>query len=201
VIRAYDKSAVKEVLSHTGNVLTLYEDRPVASDAWDIDIFYEDQALETAQGEGHTFLGTGRVRQGIRFDLTIGQSTLTQKVYLDANSKRLDFVTDVEWQEHHRMLRVAFPTLIGKADVPLTVAGEGVALEVLKKAEKEECLIVRLVERLGCETTALVKLNGNGETLVETDLLEWNALDRLGGPTVEIPMKPFEIRTFKILHG
>jgi alpha-mannosidase len=81
------------------------------------------------------------------------------------------------------------------------VTGEGVALEVLKKAEKEECLVIRLVERRGCETTAMVKLSDSGARLVETDLLEWNEIDSLGGPALEIPMQPFEIRTFKILQS
>jgi len=321
LVKAFDKAAGKEALASSGNVITLYEDRPNSWDAWDIDIFYEEQALETAQASGHTSLGKGDVRQGIRFELKIGQSTLTQKVYLDANSKRLDFVTEVDWQECHRMLRVAFPTAIradqgtfdiqygyarrnthrnlswdmarfevaahkyadlsdndygvallndckygykvlenvidlnllrsptnpdpdadrghheftysllphagdlirsdvqteaiqlnqppalfaGRkqlgAGVPVEVEGAGVALEVLKKAEKEECLVLRLVERRGCETTATVKLSDSGARLVETDLLEWNEIDSLGGPALEIPMQPFEIRTFKILQS
>ena len=82
--------------------------------------------------------------------------------------------------------------------VPLTVTGEGVALEVLKKAEKEACLVVRLVERLGRETTATVTLNEEKATLAETDLMEWNELATLGSGRIEISMKPFEIRTFKV---
>jgi alpha-mannosidase len=318
LVKAFDKAADKEVLAGSGNVITLYEDRPNAWDAWDIDIFYEDQALETAQAAGHTSLGKGDVRQGLRFELKIGQSTLTQKVFLDANSKRLDFVTEAEWQECHRMLRVAFPTAIradqgtfdiqygyarrnthrnlswdmarfevaahkyadlsdndygvallndckygykvlenvldlnllrsptqpdpdadlghqvftysllphtgdfirsdvqaeatqlnqpaacfagyrqGDVSVPVQVGGNGVGLEVLKKAEKEECLVVRLVEKLGCETTAEVTLSDPKARLVETNLMEWTEEAQLGAGTIQIPMQPFEIRTFKV---
>ena len=318
ILKAFDKEADKQILSETGNVFTLYEDRPNNFDAWDIDIFYEGQALETAHAVSHTSLGKGKVRQGVQFDLAIGKSTLTQRVYLDANSKRLDFNTEVNWQEAHRMLRVAFPTTIrtdqasfdipygyvrrnthrnlswdmarfevaaqkyadlsdntygvallndckygykvlenvidlnllraptypdpdadwgehkftysllphrgelissdvqeqaiqlnqppaifagfalGETSIPLTVEGEGVSLEVLKKAEKEDCLIVRLVERLGSETTAKVKLTDQNAALVETDMLEWNEIATLGKGQIEIPMNPFEIRTFKI---
>jgi alpha-mannosidase len=319
LLKAYDKEAGKDVLSDTGNVLTLYEDRPTAHDAWNIDIFYEAQALESAKGRGHASLGKGDVRQGLRFDLKIGQSTLTQKIWLDANSKRLDFKTEVEWQERHRMLRVAFPTTI-RADqaafdiqygyalrnthrnlswdmarfevashkyadlsdnvygvallndckygykvlenvidlnllrspthpdpdadlghheftysllphtgdlirsdvqdqaiqlnqppalfegyrqddvsVPVHVGGDDVALEVLKKAEKEECLVIRLVEKLGCETTAQVTLSNPEAGLVETNLMEWTEEAQLGSGTIQISMQPFEIRTFKIV--
>jgi alpha-mannosidase len=89
----------------------------------------------------------------------------------------------------------------GSVAVPVEVTGEGVALEVLKKAEKEECLVIRLVERRGCETTATVTLTDPTASLVETDLLEWNEIDSLGGPSVEIPMQAFEIRTFKIMQS
>ena len=319
IVHAFDKEAGKAVLCEAGNVLTLYDDRPNAWDAWDIDTFYETQALETARGIGHCSLGKGMVRQGICFDLAIGKSTLSQKVYLACNSKRLDFKTEVDWQERHRMLRVAFPTTIrsdqagfdiqygyarrnthrnlswdmarfevaahqyadlsdngygvallndckygykvlehvldlnllrsptypdpdadlgahsftysllphtgalidsdvmaearqlnqppllfdgwvpGSAAVPVAVSGEGVVLEVLKMAEKESARVIRLVERRGCETVATVTLADKTAQLVETDLLEWNEINALGGPSVSIPMQPFEIRTFKIM--
>jgi alpha-mannosidase len=87
----------------------------------------------------------------------------------------------------------------GTATVPVTVRGKGARLEVLKKAEKEGCLVIRIVESLGCETTATVELADATVTLVETDLLEWDNLSDFGSGCIEVAMKPFEIRTFKIL--
>jgi len=81
----------------------------------------------------------------------------------------------------------------------VAVSGEGVVLEVLKMAEKESARVIRLVERRGCETVATVTLADKTAQLVETDLLEWNEINALGGPSVSIPMQPFEIRTFKIM--
>jgi len=82
--------------------------------------------------------------------------------------------------------------------LPVVVAGKGVALEVLKKAEKEECWVMRLVENYGCETVAKIKLNDTKMSLVECDLLEWNEAKNLGKGSLEFKMSPFEIRTFKI---
>lgn len=87
------------------------------------------------------------------------------------------------------------------ATVPVIVTGEGVALEVLKKAEKEPCHVIRLVERRGCETTAMVTLNHATARLVATDLLEWRHMGTLGAGQVEIAMQPFAIRTFKIVSA
>ncbi|MCE5278642.1 MAG: glycoside hydrolase family 38 C-terminal domain-containing protein [Planctomycetaceae bacterium] len=321
VVAAYDKAARREILvaGGRGNVLTLYEDRPNAWDAWDIDIFYEQQVLETARAVALESLGAGPVRQGLRLVLAVGSSRIEQSVYLAAGSKRLDFVTVVDWQERHRMLRTAFavnvqaesaafeiqygyvrrnthrnvswdmarfevaaqrwvdlsdnqygvallndckyghkvhenvldlnllrspthpdpdadqgrhectysllphegalidsdvmdqaaalnqPPLVlpGKRAAairpPAYVGGKGVSLAVLKKAEKEDCLVLRLVETRGCRTEATVQLTDAGARLVECDLMEWNDLADLGGPTVCVPLAPFEIRTFTII--
>ncbi len=109
---AFDKETDTEVLSKEGNVLSLYEDRPVDYDAWDVDIFYEDCLIENQKGHEWSVLCSGSVRQGIEFRITIGQSTIIQKVYLGTGSKRLDFVTEIDWKERHKMLRVSFPTNI-----------------------------------------------------------------------------------------
>ncbi len=92
-----------------GNVLTLYEDRPHNWDAWEIDISYEDMAVETAQSETWQSLAAGPVSQSLRFQLKIGNSRIDQKISLRTNSKALEFDTNVDWQECHRMLRTSFP--------------------------------------------------------------------------------------------
>jgi alpha-mannosidase len=318
ITRAFDKEKQKEVLSGSGNVLTLYEDQPNNWDAWDIDIFYEDQALETATPVAHKFLGKGKVRQGIQFDTKLGISTISQKIYLPENSKRLEFQTKVDWHERHRMLRVAFPTTIrsdeatfdiqygyakrsthrntswdmarfevaahkyadlsdndygvallndckyghkvleGTIDlnllrspthpdpdadqgehlftysllphtgtlldsevipesiqlnqpplcfdgyspenmqIPVKVSGHGVGLEVVKKAEKSNDIIIRIVEQYGKQTAARIVPTDASVRLVELDLMEWNEVQVMDKTTVDVVLQPFEIRTFAI---
>nr|WP_307472955.1 glycoside hydrolase family 38 C-terminal domain-containing protein [Paenibacillus harenae] len=38
-----------------------------------------------------------------------GQSRLLQKVVLTAGSRRIDFVTELDWKESSKMLRTSFP--------------------------------------------------------------------------------------------
>jgi len=108
--KAYDKSCKREIIidGQLCNSLRLFEDRPVNWDAWDIDIYYEKQFLEQAHLIKHEWLCQGPIRQGIRFHYKIGQSTILQDVYLAVNSKRLDFKTQIDWQECHKLLRVFF---------------------------------------------------------------------------------------------
>ncbi|MFW6303047.1 MAG: alpha-mannosidase, partial [Candidatus Sumerlaeota bacterium] len=108
---AFDKETQREALAEgeAGNVLTLYEDVPQNWEAWDIDIYYEDQAIETASGESAEAIASGPVCNALRFKMKIGQSTIEQVVKLESNTKRLDFETTVDWDEARKMLRVAFP--------------------------------------------------------------------------------------------
>jgi alpha-mannosidase len=316
--RAFDKEAGCAVLEGKGNLLSLYEDRPNQWDAWDIDIFYENQVLETARSISVTRIPGSAVRQGLRFELAVGKSKIEQYAYLAANSKRIDFQTRVDWKEKHHMLRVSFPVAIHtdkanfdiqyghverathrntswdlakfevaahryvdlsnrdygvallndckyghkilenvldlnllrspsepdpdadqgqhtfsysllphtgtliesnvmaeaaalnvpvmvfnklrarKAVTACRIEGRGVSLEVVKKAEKEKCLIVRLVETDGRQSSCRL-YTGRKATLVETNLMEWTdgKAVRCNG-SVKLTLKPFEIRTYKV---
>jgi len=106
---SYDKQLEKEFMSGDGNVLSLYEDRPNNWDAWDVDFFYRDALIETAEATQANSCSSGEVVQQLRFIYDIGNSTIEQIVSLDPRSKRLDFSTEVDWKESHKMLRVHFP--------------------------------------------------------------------------------------------
>jgi alpha-mannosidase len=108
--RIFDKQIQREILTDhgRGNLFGLYEDRPVNWDAWDIDIFYENQLLEHPKLMHRDWLCSGPVRKGLSQVLSVGNSQISQNIYLDHRSKRLDFETTVDWQENHKMLRVSF---------------------------------------------------------------------------------------------
>jgi len=111
VARIQDKEAGREAMrpGELGNLLSLYEDWPSNWDAWDVDITYEDQLRETAKLASVEVAASGPVLAALSLKFTIGRSTIEQEVRLAANSKRLDFVTSVGWNECRKMLRVAFP--------------------------------------------------------------------------------------------
>ncbi|MBT7372922.1 MAG: hypothetical protein HN815_02940, partial [Candidatus Marinimicrobia bacterium] len=69
---------------------------------------------------------------------------------------------------------------------------------VLKKGEKEDYLIIRIVETSGRYSTGCLKLNG---TLTECDLMEWNDMcsqTNVKG-SMSLSFSPFEIKTFKFV--
>ncbi len=83
--------------------------------------------------------------------------------------------------------------------MPVRLSGDGVSLEVVKKAEKETCRVLRIIETRGCKATARLEVTTPGATIRETDLMEWHdGSAQTCDKSVTLQLKPFEIRTFKL---
>ena len=320
IISAYDKEAGYEVITEDApaNVISIYHDNPPTNDAWDIDITYEKQLIENAKGR-KAVKSSGKVRQTIDFELNISNSSIKQKAVL-GSGKRLDFITQIDWNENHRMLRTKFPTEIHTTEatydiqygyikrnahtntswdmarfevpahryadisdaqygiavlndskyghkvsdktidltlmrstkypdfvadiggheftysllphtgslvnsdvmnnaavlnqpplsfpgydatglaMPCAVDSADIVMEACKKAEKENCLIIRLVETKGWRSKGKVILNRNAARVVKTNIIEWeNGEDfTLENDSFDINLQPFEIATLKV---
>ncbi|MGT2715656.1 alpha-mannosidase [Streptococcus respiraculi] len=105
--RIYDKECQKEVLTGQGNVFQLFEDKPMNFDAWDIDIFYQEK-YRVLSVEDVEVIPTNPLFDSIRFRYRFGKSTLVQEMRLYHHTKRIDFVTEVDWQERQQLLKVKF---------------------------------------------------------------------------------------------
>ena len=82
-------------------------------------------------------------------------------------------------------------------NIPIQLSGEGLELSVLKKAEKEDCWIVRIVETHGRNSRGTLHFKGS---INECNLIEWENLDKKENVQGEFLMdlSPFEIKTYKI---
>ena len=323
LVRGFDKEAGVEFMSRkdSGNRLEIFVDYGrVGTDAWDVDEHYMRQLVGVAKVENVDRLD-GTMRSGLAVDYTIGDgSIIRQKIWLGSGSKRLDFITEVDWKETHKLMRVAFPTSIktdsasfeiqyglvkrstndntkwqyaqfecaahrytdlsdaaygvallndskyghrvkggsleisllrsptdpdpiadkgehlityallphcgalagsgvraaaaelnqgvevfdgfeaAGAAVPVAVAGnDGIDLAVLKKAEKGQCLVVRVVETRGLPSSGRLICADANAKIVPTDFIEWRDDDiALAKGKLNLKLKPFEIKTFKI---
>jgi len=87
---------------------------------------------------------------------------------------------------------------IGKAVVPVSFDSEGISMEVLKKAEKSETRVIRLVETKGRRSKGTLKFSTSAK-YEEVDMMEWNVIGETGsGASLDVTLKPFEIRTYRI---
>ena len=108
--RVYDKLAEREVLAEgqKGNVLEVFEDKPMRYDAWDIDIYYTQKREEFRLAEPVRVIENGWLRTVLRFVFRYNESTVTQDVVFHRDSRRIAFVTEADWHEAHRLLKAAF---------------------------------------------------------------------------------------------
>ncbi|TVY11236.1 alpha-mannosidase [Paenibacillus cremeus] len=109
--RLFDKRMNREVLAsgEKGNRFDIHEDKPLANDAWDIDLFYYEKVRHVTSLTSVEVVEQGELRTVIRFAWTYEQSELIQDMVLYPDDPRIDFVTRVHWQERQQLLKVAFP--------------------------------------------------------------------------------------------
>lgn len=106
----YDKENKREILAkgERGNVLQMFEDKPMAHEAWDIDIFYQEKMREVKDLQSVELIEIGNIKAVIRFKYKYMNTTISQDMIVYANSNRIDFKTNVDWREKKQLLKVAF---------------------------------------------------------------------------------------------
>lgn len=117
LLSVFDKELGREMLPDdgSGNRLSLYVDRPIDWDAWDVDHFYQQERVATASAAAPWRGWAGPARSVLEFSLKIGRSTITQRCVLEPGARRIDFETVVDWRERHRFLRVGFDARVQDA--------------------------------------------------------------------------------------
>lgn len=110
--RIYDKRMERSVLKEgqLGNVLEVYEDKPINFDAWDIDIFYTQKMERAKLAKAPELVENGSLKAVVRFVFRYHKSVIQQDMTVFRDSGNIDFVTRVDWQETHRLLKAAFYT-------------------------------------------------------------------------------------------
>jgi alpha-mannosidase len=114
IIRVYDKTNEREVLpgGAFANQFQAFEDRPLNSDAWDVDIFFDDKLWTADPATAVKVVEAGPLRATLEIQRRILHSDYVQRISLSYNSPRLDVETRIDWQERHILLKVAFPVEI-----------------------------------------------------------------------------------------
>ncbi|MBP3645585.1 MAG: alpha-mannosidase [Clostridia bacterium] len=107
-----DKETGREFADGAMNRLLMYKDVPRLFDAWDIDSNYIQQPVDISEPVILTVKEMSGLRAVIRLSRKLLDSTFSQDIVLEAGSRRVDFVTTVDWKELHRMLKVSFPVKV-----------------------------------------------------------------------------------------
>ncbi|MET9244409.1 glycoside hydrolase family 38 C-terminal domain-containing protein [Nonomuraea sp. NPDC003709] len=104
VVSARDLTAGRETVppGQAANLLQLHPDFPNKWDAWDVDEFYRNTVTDLVDADEVSLDG-----DGVRVRRSFGSSTVTQVLTLAGG--RLDILTEVDWHETEKFLKLAFP--------------------------------------------------------------------------------------------
>jgi len=103
-------AAGHERISGPANVLHMYKDVPRLFDAWDIDSMYHLSPVALDDEGRIEIIENTPWRCAVRVTRSISNSVWSQEIALEAGASRVDFITHVDWQEKHKLLKTAFPT-------------------------------------------------------------------------------------------
>jgi alpha-mannosidase len=112
LISLVDKESNLDMMSGAGNRFCLYKDIPARFDAWDIDSMTENLLMTTDEPVQVEIEESTDLLAKIKLVRKINNSTLSQTISLRFGSRRINFETTLDWQERHKLLKVAFPVNI-----------------------------------------------------------------------------------------
>lgn len=108
IISIFDKQNDREVLKDVGNEFRLYADYTDDYDAWEWQEHSLDKYKTISSLDSVTVIDDG-VRKGIQVVRSFSKSKITQTMWFYDELNRIDFETEVDWNEKRNMLKVAFP--------------------------------------------------------------------------------------------
>ena len=105
----------REYMAGMGNRFAMVKDVNTCYDAWEIGSMAESMPVEL---DGCVRLEICPDERGaaLRVERQLHDSVLVQKILLAHDAKRVDFETEMNWQEKHKMLKVCFPLAV-RADM------------------------------------------------------------------------------------
>ncbi len=104
LVSLVDAGTGREAMAAPGNLLQLHRDIPNHWEAWDIDAFYRRNVTDLVDADSVVAADDAVVVRR-----TVGETTITQRISLLAGSPALDIVTEIDWHERQKLLKLAFP--------------------------------------------------------------------------------------------
>ena len=98
----------REFLAGAGNRFLMFKDVNTCYDAWELGSMYE-QLPVALEPPTRIMAFDYEMGAAVLVERNLHNSKMVQLIVLGHDAKRLDFSTRVDWQERHKLLKVAFP--------------------------------------------------------------------------------------------
>lgn len=105
----FDKAAGKETVAPggCGDLLQTFVDKPARQDAWEIS--FDGLSWDLKNPESVKLVENGPERAVIEIRNRFQSSDMTRDLIIQPDVPRIDVHTEVNWHEHHILLKVGFP--------------------------------------------------------------------------------------------
>ncbi|WP_456826147.1 alpha-mannosidase [Cellulomonas sp. P5_E12] len=106
-----DLTADREVIpaGALANLLQLHRDTPARWDAWDIDREYRRVGTDLLDADSLEVVSETAEAVVVRTTRSFGASRLVQDITVRRGSAAIEIVTEVDWHERQKLLKLAFP--------------------------------------------------------------------------------------------
>lgn len=110
IVELFDKTANRQVFKEGcfGNELQTFEDYPRQYDNWEITNYYKEKMWILDTPAEIIPISDGS-RAGFKISRKYMDSTISQNLWLYSDVRRIDFETEIDWHQHHQLLKAAFP--------------------------------------------------------------------------------------------
>jgi alpha-mannosidase len=109
--KLFDKKTGRQVAPEGKklNQLIAYEDRPFNHDAWNVNCYFEEKAIEINDVLNARVIENGPVRAVMMIVRRFRNSLITQYLKIYNNIDRIDVQNVVDWKESHLIVKALFP--------------------------------------------------------------------------------------------
>ena len=110
IVSVYDKKAERELIKSgaVANELRIHADYPPYYDAWEWHQYSTTEYRTITDVSAVEVIDNG-AKRGIKITRKYGSSTIEQTILFNDFSAQIDFETQVDWHESHKMLKAVFP--------------------------------------------------------------------------------------------
>ncbi len=105
----YDKEFDTELSAAPCNNFSMYKDVTPFYDAWELAPMYKEMPVALENQASFEIIDNTTSFVRIKITREINNSKLEQYLEMRSQSRRIDFVTKIDWHEKHKILKVDFP--------------------------------------------------------------------------------------------
>ena len=104
----FDKRVERNIISAPANEIRFSEDRPHEYDAWELESYHATKTYIPDGAVSEEIINDGD-RVGIKYTRKYLSSEIAQTIWIYNSLPRIDIENEVDWQEKHQMMKLAFP--------------------------------------------------------------------------------------------